>query len=205
MLTAAAVAAPTTAPPTDVGATGATLNGTVDGPAQDVHFEYGRAASGTFPRATESRTVADAGDVSIRAEGMTPETEYRYRIVADGEVGNVQTLTTTANPSAPTISNQRARNVSTHAATATASVNPNGNATTFTVEWGTTTRYGNRTTDAAVGSGRAPATVTATLTGLRPYTRYHWRTVATNGVGVTRGRDRTFRTLRQPGAVSIGL
>jgi hypothetical protein len=46
--------------------------------------------------------------------------------------------------------------------------------------------------------------VTAALTGLRPYTRYHWRLVATNAAGTTRGPDRTFTTARAPTAVSLG-
>ncbi len=47
--------------------------------------------------------------------------------------------------------------------------------------------------------------MTARLTGLNPYTLYHWRTVATNAAGTTRGRDRTFRTARLPSTVTIGL
>ena len=43
------------------------------------------------------------------------------------------------------------------------------------------------------------------LTGLRPYTRYHWRTVATNAAGTTRGTNRSFRTARQPSGVTLAL
>jgi hypothetical protein len=205
VLAAAAVAAPTTEPATDVGATSATLHGTVDGPATNVHFEYGTTASPGYGLATPKQEVTAAGDVSATVSGLTGETEYHYRIVAGGDLGNEQKFTTTANPLPPAISNQRTRDVKTDSATATASVNANGTPTTYYVEWGTTNRYGSQTASASAGSGSSPATVTAQITDLKPYTLYHWRTVATNTAGTTRGRDRTFRSARQPSGVTIGL
>jgi hypothetical protein len=205
VLVAAAVAAPVTAPATDVGATGATLHGTVDAPAMNVHFEYGTTASGGYGLATPAQQVTAAGDVSATVSGLTGETEYHYRIVADGVVGNEQKFTTTANPLPPVISNQRTRDVTIDSATATASVDANGTPTTYIVEWGTTSQYGSQTAPASAGSGSSPTTVTAKITDLKPYTLYHWRTVATNAAGTVRGRDRTFRSARQPSGVTIGL
>jgi hypothetical protein len=201
LLSAAAVAAPTTGPATNVSATGATLTGTVDGAANSVHFEYGTTTA--YGVATTPGPAT--GDVAATISGLTPETTYHYRIVADGEVGEDRTFTTTANPRPPAISNQRAREIGPDSALATASVNPNGGATTYTIEYGTTTRYGNTTTAIPAGSGKSAVSVSTRLTGLRPYTRYHWRTVATNAAGTTRGNDRSFRTARLPSAVSIGL
>ena len=204
VLTAAAVVAPTTLPATNVTATGATLNGTVDESAT-VRFEYDAKASGPYELATPNQAVTSAGDVSATIAGLTPETKYRYRIVAGGETGNEQTFTTTANPQPPAIANQHSREITPDAATTTATVNANGSATTYTIEWGTTTRYGSQTAAASAGNGRTPTAVTARLTGLNPYTLYHWRAVATNAAGTTRGRDRTFRTARLPSTVTIGL
>lgn len=204
VLTAAAVVAPTTLPATNVTATGATLNGTVDESAT-VRFEYDAKASGPYELATPNQAVTSAGDVSATIAGLTPETKYRYRIVAGGETGSEQTFTTTANPQPPAIANQHSREITPDAATTTATVNANGSATTYTIEWGTTTRYGSQTAAASAGNGRTPTAVTARLTGLNPYTLYHWRAVATNAAGTTRGRDRTFRTARLPSTVTIGL
>ena len=47
-------------------------------------------------------------------------------------------------------------------------MNANGSATTYTIEWGTTTRYGSQTAAASAGNGRTPTAVTARLTGLQP-------------------------------------
>ena len=206
LLTAAAVVAPTTEPATNVGATSATLNGTVDGPAS-VRFLYrATAGGGTDELSTPAQDVTAAGDVSATVTGLTLETTYRYRIVVDNVPSDdVETFTTTANPQPPAISNQLSRELTPDAATTSASVNANGSETTYTIEWGTTTRYGSQTAAASAGSGSTPTTVTARLTGLNPYTLYHWRTVAANAAGIARGRDRTFRTARLPSFVSIGL
>src|SRR5919108_2266691 len=101
VLAAFAVAAPTTEPATNVTATGATLNGMVDGPAMDVHFEYDAKTSGAYELATPAQTVTAAGDVSATISNLTPETKYRYRIVASGQTGDERTFDTTANPSPP--------------------------------------------------------------------------------------------------------
>ena len=164
VLATAAVLAPTTEPATNVGATGATLNGTVDGAAMDVHFEYGTTASGGYALATAPQTVAAAGDVTAAVSGLTGETEYHYRIVADGVTGDEGKFTTTANPLPPTISNQRTREVTTDSATASASVDANGTPTTYIVEWGTTNKYGSQTAAASAGTGTSPSTVTAKIT-----------------------------------------
>ena len=137
--------------------------------------------------------------------GLTAETTYHYRLVAGTVRAADRTFTTSANPQPPAITNQRSREITPDAATVNASVNSNGSATTYTIEWGTTTRYGSQTPAAATPAGDTPATVSARLTGLRPYTLYHWRTLATNAAGTTRGRDRTFRTARLPSTVTIGL
>jgi hypothetical protein len=204
LLATAAVAAPTTQPATNVSATGATLNGTVDGSPASVRFEYGTTASGGYGLATGNLTVNPGGGVTATVSSLTPETEYQYRIVVDGvPYGNAR-FTTAPNPLPPGVSDQRARDIGPNSATATASVNPNGSATTYRIEYGTSTRYGNETTPAQIPGG-STATISVELDDLRPYTRYHWRTVATNAAGTTRGADRSFRTARLPTAVSLGL
>jgi hypothetical protein len=194
LLATAAVAAATTGPATNVTATTATLTGTVDA-AGPFTFEYGTTDQYGL---TASGTATSAGQVAVNVSGLTAETTYHYKIVGGSDL----TFTTAPNPQPPGVSNQRARNIAPESATATASVNPNGSPTTYRIEYGTTTRYGRQTTAAQIPGG-STATISVQLDDLRPYTRYHWRTVATNAAGTTRGADRSFRSARLPTGVSL--
>jgi hypothetical protein len=201
LLATVAVAAPSTEPATNITASGATLNGKVDAPAT-VHFEYGTTTA--YGNVTPDQPVG-AGTVSVPVSGLTPETTYHYQLVVNGvPVADDEDFTTTPNPRPPAVSDQRARDIGPSSARATALINPNGSATTYRIEYGTTTRYG-RETPVAQAPSTAPSSISVQLDDLRPYTRYHWRTVATNAAGTTRGSDRSFRTARLPSAVSLSL
>ena len=61
------------------------------------------------------------------------------------------------------------------------SVDPNGTATTYHFEYGTSAGYGLVTPEADAGAGTDPVAVQAPITGLTRNTTYHYRLVATNG------------------------
>jgi hypothetical protein len=73
-------------------------------------------------------------------------------------------------------------------------VNPNGQQTNYTFEWGGTTAYGHQTPVTSAGSGVSGKSVVAGLTGLSPGTVYHYRLTATNASGPSTGQDQTFTT-----------
>jgi hypothetical protein len=77
-------------------------------------------------------------------------------------------------------------------------VNPHGAATTIYFQIGTTTRYGTSTAPVPVGAGTAARRVRADVGALLPATKYHYRLVAENPLGVVSGADRTFTTKPQP-------
>ncbi|MDP2710940.1 MAG: fibronectin type III domain-containing protein [Solirubrobacteraceae bacterium] len=87
-------------------------------------------------------------------------------------------------------------------------VDPNGAATTYYVEYGTTNAYGLRTPDRNAGAGDAPVAISVNLSGLTVDTTYHFRLVATNAAGIGRSANRTLRTARptqpRPPAVTTG-
>jgi CSLREA domain-containing protein len=60
-------------------------------------------------------------------------------------------------------------------------------------QFGPTTAYGQQTAVQLV-LGLAPTSASTTFSGLRPYTTYHYRAVATSADGATRGPDQTFIT-----------
>jgi hypothetical protein len=103
---------------------------------------------------------------------------------------------------APTATTGPAQSVTTSSATVTGTVNPNGQSTTFSFQFGTTTGYGLQTSATSAGSGATDQDVSASLTGLRPGTTYHYRVIATNATGTTVGGDRTFTTPGSPPATA---
>jgi hypothetical protein len=103
-----------------------------------------------------------------------------------------------AAPAKPGVRTGPAANVGQTTATLTGGVNPNERQTTYFFEYGTTTLYGSRTPDGNAGAGNSRRAVAHGVVGLAPFTRYHYRLVARNERGLTKGPDRTFRTQRQP-------
>lgn len=83
--------------------------------------------------------------------------------------------------------------IGTTEATVNGTVDPNGAATTYHVEFGPTPEYGSSSGSFNVGPEGPPQAVHAVLQGLTPRTTYHYRLVATNSHGTSRGSDRTFK------------
>jgi hypothetical protein len=83
-------------------------------------------------------------------------------------------------------------------ATLTGVVDPGGAPTNYRFEYGTTTKYGKKTARASAGSGVSRVAATAGVGGLKSATVYHYRLVASNRKGTAVGKDRTFKTPKQP-------
>jgi hypothetical protein len=80
-------------------------------------------------------------------------------------------------------------------ATIDAGIYANGEDTSYHIEYGPTTSYGQSTAPIDAGSAATIASVTTTLTGLTPGVGYHYRLVATNVSGTTYGYDESFAGL----------
>jgi virginiamycin B lyase len=192
----------------------ATLHAQVDPNSQatSYRFEYGTTAGyGQQTGSASAGSGASATIVSAPVSGLAPATTYHYRVVATNATGTTDgpdsTVTTLAAPVADT---EPATGVGTGAATLTGEVNPNGQATTYHFEWGTSTAYGNQVplADVGVGSGTTEVAVEQALGSLTPDTTYHYRLVATNcegcAEGTAYGADQLFTTAPKPGAVTGG-
>jgi len=206
--TAATLAAPTafTGTVSAVGGTTATLNGIVNpgGLATDWWFEYGTTTS--YGSKTET-TAAGSGSANVSVSkslnGLTPATTYHYRLVAksaDGTTNGADGLFTTASP--PTAVTGTASGVGPTGATVGGTVNPNGQPTTWYVEYGTSTSYGSKTAAQDAGSGTTSKTVSTALSGLSAGKTYHFRLVAQSSAGTTNGLDATFVTAEPPVATT---
>jgi hypothetical protein len=84
-------------------------------------------------------------------------------------------------------------------------VNPNGAATGYAFQVGPTTLYGAATAPMLAGGGGKAVNVVSEIAGLAPATIYHYRLVATNAKGTTKGADRIFKTRNQPLGLTLGV
>jgi hypothetical protein len=80
----------------------------------------------------------------------------------------------------------------------TGTVNPNGEATTWFFQWGTTTSYGSSTFGGTLPASGAPQNVTSPVTGLASGTIFHFRLVAMHGSVTSYGSDEIFMTFPNP-------
>jgi hypothetical protein len=214
---AALAAAPPTAdtqPAKDVAQTSATLVAQVnpEGQSTTVHFELGTSTGyGLQSAQKDVGSSTTPASVEIGVDGLTSGTTYHYRAVATNASGTVHggdaTFTTTTpapTPSKPSVGTGGVRDVDLYNATVLGSVNPHAAATTYHFDWGMTKSYGHSTPNGDAGSGTKTIGVAAHLGGLEPGKRYHYRLVASNSRGTSRGGDHTFVTASTPTGATLG-
>ena len=206
---AAVLAAPTaiTGPVSAVGTTSATASGTVNPNGQSTtwYFEYGTSTG--YGKKTSSKS-AGSGTANVQVSGtltgLTPGTTYHYRLVATSGGGTTRGgdgIFTTS--SAPVTVTGSTTGVTVSSATLNGTVDPNGRATTWYFEYGTSTSYGSKTPLKSAGSGTTATSVSAAVSSLTPGRLYHYRLVAASDAGTSRGADRTFSTAGPPTVVTV--
>jgi streptogramin lyase len=178
--------------------------------ATEYFFQYGPSSEyGSQSVPASAGSGATSAIVSSNVGGLSPSVSYHVRAVATNASGTTygpdQTFTTTSPPTAATLP---ATAATLAGATLHATINPQGHATTYHFDWGTSTAYGSQTpiADASVGSDSSEHAVEQTLSELAPDTSYHFRVVASNcggcAEGTTYGLDETFTTAPAPLAVT---
>jgi hypothetical protein len=106
----------------------------------------------------------------------------------------------------PIVSGTTSGSVAASSAVLSGGVNPNNESTTYQFEYGLTAAYGSQTPQRALAKDKSTHPVSAALTGLQASTTYHFRLVATNKKGTTRGPDQSFTTLAAaPGGTPPGI
>ncbi len=202
-----------TGPASTVTQSAATVAGTVNpsGDATNWHVEYGATTSyGSVTPSNDAGSGSTTQQAAATLAGLSPGTTYHYRLVATNSLGTTdggdRTFTTAAPPIAPAVTTGSASAITATGASVAGRINPNGQATTYHFEYGTSIAYGSSTPQTSAGSGSSDSSVSASLTGLRPHTTYHYRLVATSSVATTNGSDRSFTT-RGPSPVltAVGL
>jgi phosphodiesterase/alkaline phosphatase D-like protein len=178
-------------------------------------FEYGltegygsEAAFGPFGGVSSGSPE----DVGAELGGLTANTVYHYRVVAENGTGPIEsadeTLLTLPNP--PTAVTGEAVPLTTNSERISGVVDPENegqpaqDATTYSFQYGRTPSYGQESpaTPGVVGEGTSPVQETATLQGLEAGVLYHYRVLATNNSTGTPqtvyGEERTFTTEATP-------
>jgi hypothetical protein len=98
-----------------------------------------------------------------------------------------------------------ASDVTQTSATLTGTVNPNGSATTFFFQYGTSSAYYRRSITAyqSGGSDTSNHSESASVSGLSPGRTYRYRIGAHNAGGTIYGADETFTTPNRPLTLSV--
>ena len=183
---------------------GAILHGTyvgdVEGGETKCDFHYGSDAS--YGHATEEIDYGSAPGshpVEAKVTGLSPRDTFHFALVCGNSigttVGNDENFET---PEAPTVDGLSSSNLTKTSADLTAEIDPQGFATTYHFEYGTTIDYG-----AEVPSPEAEITGTSVelskdhsvevhLEHLQQGVVYHFRLVATNKYGTTTTEDHSF-------------
>jgi phosphodiesterase/alkaline phosphatase D-like protein len=189
----------TTRPATQVAQTSMTLNGIVDpkGHATTYYFEYGTTTNFGFETSPVGAGAGTGGfAVAVQVSGLASNTTYHFRLVAVNvggtALGGGRAATTAPLP--PAVVTGGASKVALSSAVITGLVNPEGQATTYYFQFGTTTSYGLQTPTATLGSGTSNILAQSDLEGLTSNTSYHYRVVAQNKGGISYGADRTLKT-----------
>jgi hypothetical protein len=198
-----------TGSPSNVIQTSAHVSGEVDpdgaGDITSCEFVYGpdagysEGSAPCSPEASAGSPITAATAVSADLTGLETNTHYHYRLVAgnaNGDTPGADQSFETEVP-VPGVTTEAATEVGKGSAELNGSFTGNGEETHYYFEYGTTESYGSSApaSPADAGTPSGPTHVAPiTVTGLEAATEYHFRLVATNQYGSSRGGDQTFTT-----------
>ena len=143
----------------------------------------------------QALVTADLKDV------LDGETTYHYRIVAADANGTAKGPDMTITPhNVKALTTGPASEITNDSVKVSGTFEGNGEDTTYYFEFGRTIGYGHKTPLPAGDAGEpiGPTTIETHLSGLTAGSTYHYRVVAANGLGTSRGHDETFTTYDLP-------
>lgn len=195
---------------TQVRENSAVLNGAVNpnGGSTTYYFQWGLTTSyGSNGTPRSAGTGVKATGVHWTATGLVQGTGYHYRLVATNQFGTTfgtDRTFKTAGRTPPGVLTGAAGRLSTTGATLVGVVYPQGLATSWSFQWGTTNGYLYSTAVQKLAPSSTPQVVSFPLQPLAPGVVYHFRLVASHGASATTyGSDAMFMTYPSPRPVPL--
>jgi hypothetical protein len=203
---AATAPAVSTSAATSVAPNSATFNGSVNPNGENTtwYFQYGTTTNygSRTPNQNAGAGFSPAA-VSATVSGLQGGRTYHFRLVATSAGGTSTGADMTfSTGTAPGVTTLAASSVGTTTARFNGRVDPNGQATTYYFDYGTTTAYGLRTPTRNAGSGNNTVNVNAAVSNLTAGSTYHFRLVATNASGTSFGGDLAINLAGAPVVVT---
>lgn len=206
--TGAKPGAPVAVTGTDTGVsdTSAILTGAVtpNGSFTSYWYEYG--TSNSLGSKSSSQTIGSGYSVIQAPDyitGLTKDTSYYYRLVAENQYGTVMgstySFTTTHNIPAPiggvpSVQTSVASSIGRTTVDLNGRVSANKTPTNYWFEYGTTANLGWVTSFTSAGNGSGSVAAPDSLSGLTPSTMYYFRLDAQNRFGTVIGTIMSFTT-----------
>jgi hypothetical protein len=163
-----------------------------NGATTTLFFNYGLTTSYGNNSSTLSG-INSPQSCYIPVSSLSPNTTYHYRAFAYNNIGATyggDLIFTTPGP--PSVTTTTASSITPNSVSLTASVAPNGAASTLNFQYGLTTSYGNNSP--TLSGINSPQSDYIPISNLSPNTTYHYRAVANNNYGTSYGDDLTFTT-----------
>jgi phosphodiesterase/alkaline phosphatase D-like protein len=191
----------TTGAASNIGTTGATLNGTVNAndSSTTVTFEFGETTGYGRVATADQSPVSGYSDTAVSADitALSPGTTYHYRLVGQNAAGtsNGADMTFTTNGAGTaTVTTANVTTITAVSAIGGGNVIAEGDApvTARGVCWSTAPNP--TTADPFTADGSGAGAFTGVLTGLTPSTTYYVRAYATNLYGTVYGGQTQFTT-----------
>jgi hypothetical protein len=167
--------------------TSADLSATINlrGEAGGFHFVYGTSQGELTSSSPETAAGVVSSDTpeTETLSNLSPGTTYYYLASADNATAstaasNVEQFTTAPGP--PVISNVNVDSVTDTTATLAFSIDPQGGDTSYYVEYGPDSNYGQQTQPVDIGSSPGAQNLSVTLTDLSPGSSYQFQVVASH-------------------------
>ena len=198
-----AVAGLETKPVTELESHSATLHGAFSGDGDNTTYYYKWGPSSGYGNTTPEMESSASGVTQLapyHLEGLDPEVTYHFQVVAENSEGATKTAdaTFTTPPAVRGLKTLPVSNKGQETIQLNAEFAGNGQDTHYYFEYGTSTKYDHKTAvppGLDAGSPGGAQALSATITDYLSYTTYHYRVVAENDEGETKGNDETFETL----------